>query len=155
MTQPTNASPNHTRGDSPSDHRTGADPESTRTFAIHAAQTLRDAKCENLTILDVRGLSPVTDYLVIGSGTSARQMMGALTHVKDLARHHNRESLGTSADDRSVWILADYIDVVVHLFEPNARAHYDLEMLWGDAEQVPVPDGPGPTIPRSPAPTDS
>ncbi|MFG0307476.1 MAG: ribosome silencing factor [Phycisphaerales bacterium JB040] len=146
MTDPT-TSPNHTRGDSPSTHRTGADPESTRAFAIHAAQTLRDAKCEDLAVLDVRGLSPVTDYLVIGSGTSARQMNGALSRVKDLARHERRESLGTAADDRSVWLLADFIDVVVHLFEPNARAHYDLEMLWGDATRVPVPDGPGPTVP--------
>lgn len=145
-------SPNQTRGDSPAPDRTNADPESVRQFAIDAAMTLRDSKCENLTIIDVRGLSPVTDYLVIGSGTSDRQMLGALQSVEDLAKLRDRFTMGTSKDDRSTWLLADYVDVVVHLFEPNARAHYDLEMLWGDGKDVPVPSGPGPVVPPRNAP---
>ena len=41
-----------------------------------------------------------------------------------------------SADDRASWLLADFVDVIVHVFEPNTRAHYDLEMLWGDAPRL-------------------
>lgn len=147
--------PNQTRGDSPATDRTNADPEAVRQFAIDAAMTLRDSKCENLIVIDVRGLSPVTDYLVIGSGTSDRQMLGALQHVEDLAKSLARSSLSTSKDERATWLLADYIDVVVHVFEPNARAHYDLEMLWGDGTEVPIPEGPGPMVPKKPSPTDA
>ena len=49
----------------------------------------------------------------------------------------------TNADERAVWLLADFVGVVVHLFEPNTRAHYDLEMLWGDGEQVAWSREPG------------
>ena len=138
--------PNHTKGDSPATQRHDASPEDVQQFAIDAALTLRDAKCEHLTVLDVRGLSPVTDYLVIGSGTSDRQMLGALAQVTDLAKHRDHPSLGTSKDDRATWLLADFVDVVVHVFEPNARAHFDLEMLWGDARPIAIPDGPGPNL---------
>lgn len=112
------------------------DPEVVRTFALSAARTLRDNKCDDIVLLDVRGLSHVTDYVVIGSGTSQRQMGSALQHVEDMAKESNFARVHTSRDDQSLWLLADFVDVVVHLFEPNTRAYYDLEMLWGDAPRV-------------------
>ncbi|RMH13344.1 MAG: ribosome silencing factor [Planctomycetota bacterium] len=113
-----------------------ADPAEVRAFALEAARSLRDSKCEQIVVLDVRGLSHVTDYIVIGSGTSQRQMGSALQHVEELGQERRFERLRTSRDDQSLWLLADFVDVVVHLFEPNTRAHYDLEMLWGDAPRV-------------------
>lgn len=121
-----------------------ADPAEVRAFAVAAARSLRDSRCEDIIVLDVRGLSHVTDYVVIGSGTSQRQMGSALQHVEDLARETGFGRLQTSTDDRSLWLLADFVDVVVHLFEPNTRAYYDLEMLWGDAPQVDWNDKPEP-----------
>lgn len=107
-----------------------------RSFAIDAARLLRDNKCEQVIVLDVRELSSVMDYLVIASGTSDRQMNSTLDDVTELAQQQERSAFRTSKDDRSTWLLADFADVVVHLFEPNTRAHYDLEMLWGDAGRV-------------------
>lgn len=98
---------------------------------------LRDDKCEHVVLLDVRGLSQVTDYVVIGSGTSDRQMNSALDDCRELGDEHGLPAHRTSSDDRSTWLLADFVDVVVHLFEPNTRAMYDIEMLWGDAPRVP------------------
>jgi ribosome-associated protein len=112
-------------------------PEQSRAFAVEAARLLADDRCEEVVVLDVRELSQVTDFIVIGSGTSERQMGAVLQHVQDLGAEMGFGAFRSSADDRSSWLLADFVDVVVHVFEPNTRAHYDLEMLWGDATRVP------------------
>jgi len=92
-----------------------------------------------VVVLDVTGVSPVTGYIVIGSGTSARQMRSALQSIDDLAKEVGTRAFSISTDEKALWLLADFVDVVVHLFEPNARAHYDLESLWSNSTRVPVP----------------
>lgn len=116
--------------------RSLSDPEEIRAFAARAARCLSDDKCEDIVVLDVRELSQITEYIVIGSGTSQRQMGSALDDVEELAESVGIGLFRKSADRDSLWLLADFVDVVVHLFEPNTRAHYDLEMLWGDAPRV-------------------
>lgn len=115
-----------------------ADPtdEAKRLFAIDAARLLHDDKCTEIVVLDVRALSAVADFIVIGSGTSDRQMGSVLAHVRAMGEERGMPAWRTSEDDGSLWLLADLVDVVVHLFEPNTRSHYDLEMLWGDAPRV-------------------
>ncbi len=110
--------------------------DAARTLAIECARLVRDDKCEDVQLLDVRGLSQVTDYLIVASGTSERQMRSVLQHVDELGSKHGYSSYRSHSDDRSTWLLLDFVDVVVHLFEPNTRAHYDLETLWGDAPRV-------------------
>lgn len=110
--------------------------EQARTFAVDSARLLHDDKCTDIVLLDVRGLSQVTDFIVIGSGTSERQMRSVLMHVEELGAKQGFTAFRTSTDERASWLLADFVHVVVHLFEPNTRAHYDLEMLWGDAPRV-------------------
>ncbi|MFZ4575544.1 MAG: ribosome silencing factor [Phycisphaerales bacterium] len=105
-------------------------------FAIESARLVRDDKCEDVVLLDVRQLSQVTDFIIVGSGTSDRQMGSVLKHVEDLGKTRGFSAFRTTTDDRSTWLLADFVDVVVHLFEPNIRAHYDLEALWGDAPRI-------------------
>jgi ribosome-associated protein len=107
-----------------------------RAFAIDAARMLHDDKCTDIVLLDVRALSGVADYIIIGSGTSDRQMRSVLKNVRELGEARGMPAWRTSEDDGSLWLLADLVDVVVHLFEPNTRSHYDLEMLWGDAPRV-------------------
>ena len=108
-----------------------------RSFAIEAARALSDDKCTDVLVLDVTGVSSVTDWIVIGTGTSDRQMRGILHNDADLGESLGHPSARTSSDERATWLLADFVDVIVHLFEPNARAYYDLEMLWGDAPRIP------------------
>lgn len=112
------------------------DPAITRAFAIEAARCMADAKCSDILVLDVQQLSQVSDYIVIASGTSDRQMRAAGQHVANLAEEQKYPMFRRHIDDRTTWIVIDCIDVVVHVFEPNTRAMYDLEMLWGDAPQV-------------------
>ncbi len=115
------------------------DHETAHAFAIQAAQSLNDDKCTDVVVLDVTGVSPVTGFIVIGSGTSARQMRSALENINDLAKEVGTQAFAISADERAMWLLADFVDVVVHLFEPNARAFYDLESLWSNSTRVQVP----------------
>src|SRR4029077_13210251 len=104
--------------------RTPVKEEKTRLFAIEAARLLADDKCEDVVLLDVRGVSQVTDFIVIGSGTSERQMRSVLTNVQRMGEERGFSAFRSSSDERSTWLLADFVDVVVHVFEPNTRAHY-------------------------------
>jgi ribosome-associated protein len=105
-------------------------------LAIELARLFHDDKCSQVVILDVRGLSPITNYLVIASGTSERQMRSVLDHATEIAEDRGVTPHWVTKDPGTNWLIADFIDVVAHLFEPNARAHYDLEMLWGDAREI-------------------
>ncbi|MEZ6191856.1 MAG: ribosome silencing factor [Phycisphaerales bacterium] len=107
-----------------------------RAFNIQAARLLNDLHCEQIVLFDVRGLSDLTDYILIATGTSDRQIKGVAGQVSDLAEEHGLERFGSERDADSTWLVLDFIDTIVHLFEPAARAHYDLEMLWGDAPKV-------------------
>jgi len=107
-----------------------------RELAIDAARLLGDDKCEDVILLDVRGLSPMCDYIVIGTGTSNRQMRAVSDDVAALGKERGFGPARQNVDDRVTWCVTDMFDVVVHVFEPNTRAYYDLEMMWGDAPRL-------------------
>jgi ribosome-associated protein len=117
--------------------------DESRAFAIEAARLLSDDKCTDIVVLDVTKLTSVSDFIVIGTGTSDRQMRSVLDDVAELGAASGNSIVRRSVDDRATWVLADFVDVVVHLFEPNTRAYYDLEMMWGDAPKVPWERAPG------------
>lgn len=92
---------------------------------------------EDTQVLDVRGLSAVSDYLVITTGTSTphlKALSDAVAEAIELAggRLHHIEG-----DARASWILLDAHAVLVHIFDPVTRRHYDLERLWADARRIP------------------
>jgi ribosome-associated protein len=114
-----------------------------RAFAVESARLLSDDKCSDIVVLDVSKLNANSDFIVIGTGTSDRQMRSTLNDVADLGATMGHNMYTRSVDDRATWVLADFVNVIVHLFEPNTRAYYDLEMMWGDAPKVPWERGPG------------
>lgn len=105
-------------------------------FACHAARLLADTRCENVAVLDVRGLSQITDYFVVATGTSERQMKSVSGDLKDLAAHEGQSVFRAEGRGGSNWVVMDFVDVVSHLFTADQRAYYDLESLWGDARRV-------------------
>ena len=107
-----------------------------RLFVIRTARLLQDLRCQEVVAFDVRGLSDITDYILIGSGTSDRQIQAAGRQLQDAARAAGLTPYGRQIDTPATWSVFDFVDVVVHLFDPATRAHYDLEMMWGDAVQV-------------------
>jgi ribosome-associated protein len=113
------------------------DPDKLRAFAIEAAQLMHDRHCTDVRLLDVRGLSQVCDYVLIGSGTSGRQIRSVAQDLSELGESRDNGVFRTNADEAATWVVVDFVDLVAHLFEPNQRAYYDLEYLWSDAETVP------------------
>ena len=116
--------------------RFAGDDARTLELAVAAARALYDARCSDVIALDVRGRSDITDAIVIATGTSERQMAAAIDDVREAAKELDTSAFSVADDPGSGWIVADFLQVMVHVFEPNTRAHYDLEMLWGDAPRL-------------------
>ncbi len=113
-----------------------SDPDAVRGFSIEAARLIADLKCSEVVVLDVHGQSQVCDFIVIGSGTSQRQMRSVADDVAELGKSMGMRAYRTNRDDGTTWIVVDFVEVVVHLFEPEQRLYYDLELMWSQAKRV-------------------
>src|SRR3954452_21152565 len=107
-----------------------------RQVALQAASLAANTRCHDVVILELGGLSPVCDYFVLASGTSAKQMRTVADQIGELGEKHNFPPLSASGYEGDSWILLDCFDVVVHLFSDESRRFYDLDNLWGDAKRV-------------------
>lgn len=107
-----------------------------KEIAILCARVADDKKAEDILIFDVQKLTFITDFLVICSGFNKRQLQSIASDV-DLKLHsHGIHRIGIEGYSEAQWILIDYVDVVVHLFNKEMRHFYDLELLWGDAPKL-------------------
>lgn len=105
--------------------------------AILCAHYALDKKAENVRVLNVRGLSSLTDYLVIATGRSDRQVQAIAESVRVGLKHeHNVSPLGVEGMNEGRWVLVDYGDVMVHVFHEPVREFYDLDGLWREAPEV-------------------
>ena len=104
---------------------------------MHCIEAAQDKKAEELTVLDLRGLSDVTDHFVICHGNSDRQVLAIADGIEERLR---RELLERPANvegrPAGNWVLLDYIDFIVHVFLAERREYYRLESLWGDAKRL-------------------
>ncbi|MHB1543276.1 MAG: ribosome silencing factor [Gammaproteobacteria bacterium] len=114
--------------------------------------SLRDHRGTEILRLDVRELTTVTDYLILASGTSDRQLRTLAERVRETAQAAGHQVLGSEGEKTGGWMLVDLGDIVVHLMLPEARSFYQLEKLWGWAEQ-PVVAKAGKRGTRKPAGT--
>jgi ribosome-associated protein len=100
-----------------------------------------DKKAFNVRILDVRKISSLTDFLVIASGNSDRQVTAAAEAVHmGFKKDHETMPIGIEGLNEGRWVLIDYGDVMVHVFHDPVRLFYDLDGLWCDAEEIKVED---------------
>jgi ribosome-associated protein len=107
--------------------------------ALLAARIAEDNRGTDIIVLDMRELSAMFDYFVLASGTSRRQLHAMSEEIDHaLEEQMGDRRLGIEGYEESRWILLDYGDVVIHLFEPEMRAYYALEELWGHAKHVPL-----------------
>ena len=102
--------------------------------AIKAA--LADKKAVDVKAYDVRGISGLADAFVVATGTAAPHLKALVAGTQRAMREAGVQSYRTSGDPESGWIVVDYVDVVVHVFSPEARAYYALERLWEAAPQM-------------------
>ncbi len=104
--------------------------------ACLCARVAADNKGRDVVVLDMREVTPIYDYLVLATGASRRQMHAIAEEVDDALRARGDRRLGIEGYEASRWIVQDYGDVVVHVFDPEAREYYALEDLWADAPRV-------------------
>jgi ribosome-associated protein len=110
-----------------------------KELALAIAAIGLDKKALNVEIIDVRGKSDYTDYVVVMSGRSDRQVGAIADHVLGQAASKlGSRCLGIEGLPHGLWVLMDYGDVVVHIFHEDTRGYYDLESLWIDAARVSV-----------------
>lgn len=113
------------------------DSNSERT-AVVAARAALEKKGEEVVVLDLRGISGYTDFLVISSGASDRQLEAIADGVEQELRAQGHRVIGSEGQRGGRWVLLDFGDIVVHVFHQDERGHYDLEGLWADAPRVEV-----------------
>ncbi len=105
--------------------------------ALRAAQVAEENRGRNIVVLDMRELTTMFDYFVLATGTSRRQLHAISEEIdRVLEKEMGDRRLGIEGYERSRWILLDYGDVVIHLFDAETRAYYALEELWADAKRV-------------------
>ena len=109
---------------------------SAKDRAILAARIANDHKAKDILILDLTKLTPLYDYFVLSTGNSRRQLRTVAEEVDAGLRAVGDKRIGIEGYEASQWILQDYGDVVVHVFEPTKRVYYELEELWADAGRV-------------------
>lgn len=98
-----------------------------------------DKKAEDIVALDLRGISSFTDFFIICSGTSEPHLKAIAGELHDrLKQEHGVNPLAVDGFPTSQWIVADYTDVVVHIFHHDKRSYYSLEDLWSDAPRLPI-----------------
>ena len=105
-------------------------------FALAAAELAANTRCEDVIVLDLRGRSPITEYFLIATGTSARQMRTVADELTDLGKRRGFRPISTGGYDSARWIVIDFVNAVAHVFDADSRDFYDLELLWGDCPRI-------------------
>lgn len=113
--------------------------EASRARALAVARAAIDKKAENTRILDLSGLSSFTDYFVVCSGMSDRQVIAIADAIETELGQQGVATVSVEGQSDGRWVLMDFGDVVVHVFLDALREYYDLERLWKDAPIVKIP----------------
>jgi ribosome-associated protein len=110
-----------------------------RDRALVAARCAVDNQAQDILLLDVRALTDLFDYFVVATGRSGRQLRAIADEIEEvLLRDFQEKRRSVSGYSDSRWIVLDYGDIMVNLFDPQSRGFYRLEDLWADAQRVPL-----------------
>ena len=104
--------------------------------ACLAAHVAAENKGRDVLVLDMRGLTPLYDFFVLATGTSRRQIHTITEEIDDAMHEHGDARLSVEGYESSKWVVQDYGDVVVHVFDDPTRQYYAIEELWADAPRV-------------------
>ncbi len=105
-------------------------------MAVRAAES---KKATDIRILDLTGITSFTDYFVICTGANARQIQAISDEIGLQMKKHGELPISVEGYQQAEWVLADYGDLLVHIFSPKSREYYDLERLWRNAKAVEIP----------------
>ncbi len=106
---------------------------------IRCARLAQEKKAADIRALDVRESAMFTDYFLLCSGTSDRQVSAVARHIEESLRKSGVRPLGMEGVREGRWVLIDYDDFMVHVFLDSIREHYQFDRLWGSAPEIPIP----------------
>lgn len=105
----------------------------------HAIAAMEDKKALDVVVLDLRGSGAFTDFFVVGSGRSTRQVQAIADAIRERLRSTGVRPAHVEGYDHAEWVLIDCFDLLVHIFTRETRRLYDLERLWGNAVHIEIP----------------
>lgn len=101
-----------------------------------AVEALRDKKAEDVTVIDITGVSSIADYFIIANGNNQNQLTAMQDAVDEALCKAGLHAKQIEGNNKSTWILMDYEDIIVHLFSKEDRLFYDLERIWRDGKII-------------------
>lgn len=101
-----------------------------------AVSALEDKKAEDITVIDISEISSIADYFIIANGSNQNQLAAMQDAVDEVFYKNGFHARQVEGNQNSTWILIDYNDVIVHLFDKEDRLFYDLERIWRDGKIV-------------------
>lgn len=104
-----------------------------------AIEALEEIKARDISVLDVRKLTSLFDYMIVASADSARQTKALANNVQEKARQLGGRVHGVEGEQTGEWVLVDLGEIIVHVMQPAVRAYYNLEQLWGGKPPAPHP----------------
>jgi len=107
-------------------------------IALETALALEAKQAVDIRIFDVRGVSSITDYTVVATGTSAPHLKALIAETQRHMKALGISSYRSSGEPDSGWVIADYVHAVVHVFSTEARAYYAIEKMWAKAKEIPL-----------------
>ena len=105
-----------------------------KMMAQIACKAIDDKKGQDIKVIDIHNVSVIADYFVIASGTNSNQVQAIVDNVEEQLGRAGFEAKQIEGNRNSSWILMDYGDVIVHVFDEENRLFYDLERIWGDGK---------------------
>ena len=107
-----------------------------KKMALAAIDALEDKKAEDIRVIDISEVSPLADYFIIANGTNRNQVQALADNVEELLGRLGYERRPIEGYDSANWILLDFQDIIIHVFDKESRSFYDLERIWRDGKEV-------------------
>lgn len=103
-----------------------------------AVEALEDRKAEDVTVIDIRGISPIADYFIVANGTNQNQIQAMQDAAEEALYKAGLKPKQIEGNKNSTWILMDYGDIILHIFSKEDRLFYDLERIWRDGKVIDI-----------------
>ena len=114
--------------------------ENSKKMAKLAIEALEDKKAEDIKIIDISGVSVLADYFIIANGNNTNQVQAMIDNVEETLGKAGYTPKQIEGYNAASWVLMDYTDVIVHVFDKENRLFYDLERIWRDGKEVSIED---------------
>lgn len=112
--------------------------ETSKTMVLAAIEALEDKKADDIKIIEISEVSPIADYFIITNGSNRNQVQALADNVEEKLGRMGFDRNPVEGYDNANWILLDYKDVIIHIFDRENRGYYDLERIWRDGKEITI-----------------